>query len=306
MRRIVWPRSTASRPGSGSTSATRNMHFPCSMCMQRSKMSLRKLVLVPTTVACMGGITTTMAPNECCGMARDKRFTPAMRAATTHVGTGGNPKVGVPVGFVRPSPFVVSPFWPNETCLTCSPSHCLPLSFSPVSSAKAKPAPYEDRRAPASPAVPLPQSEGTNAALVRESAADVSVSLSELPASLSLRSSVSWSLPPATVFVFSSSSPVVRTDKARQAAIKRQDRTRPTRTRPHKARPDTSRPAVWSRLFASRFACPTRYDDLASSSDDDDEPSSPVCSQLSMPADPFSALRTPPSHYLGISRLVRP
>jgi hypothetical protein len=52
---------------------------------------------------------------------------------------------------------------------------------------------------------------------------------------------------------------------------------------------------VSSRLSASRFACPTRYDDLASSSDDEDEPSSPVCSQLSMPADAFSALRVPPS-----------
>jgi hypothetical protein len=98
--------------------------------------------------------------------------------------------------------------------------------------------------------------------------------------------------------------PLSRTDKARQAEIKRQDRTRPTRTRPHKVRPDKGRPAVSSRLSASRFACPTRYDDLASSSDNDDEPSSPVCSQLSMPADPFSALRTPP-HCLGISRLVR-
>ncbi len=251
---------------------------------------------------------------ECRGMARDKRFTPAMRSATTHVGTGGNPKVGVPVGFVRPSLFAASPFWPAEiclplpsdTCLTCSSSPCLLLSCSQVSSAKSKPAPYEDRRAAASPAVPLPQSEGTNAALVRESAADVSVSLSQLPASLSLRSSVSWFLPLATAFVFSSSSPVVLTDKVKQAEIKRQDRTRPTQTRPHKASPDKSQPAVSSRLSASRFACPTRYDDLASSSDDEDEPSSPVCSQLSMPADPFSALRVPPPHCLGISCLVRP
>jgi hypothetical protein len=119
------------------------------------------------------------------------------------------------------------------------------------------------------------------------------LSLSQLPASLSLRSSVSWSLPLATVFVFSSSSPVVLTDKARQAEIKRQDRTRPTQTRPHKASPDKSQPAVSSRLSASRFACPTRYDDLASSSDED-EPSSPVCPQFFMPADPFSALRVPP------------
>jgi hypothetical protein len=36
---------------------------------------------------------------ECRVMARDCRYTDAMRAATTHVGTGGNPKVGVPVWF---------------------------------------------------------------------------------------------------------------------------------------------------------------------------------------------------------------
>ena len=52
---------------------------------------------------------------ECRGMARDQRFTPAMRAATTHVGTGGNPKVGVPVGFVCSSLFAASPFWPAQT-----------------------------------------------------------------------------------------------------------------------------------------------------------------------------------------------
>jgi hypothetical protein len=250
---------------------------------------------------------------ECRGMARDKRYTPAMRAATTHVGTGGNPKVGVPVSFVRPSLFNVSSWpteiclpLPSETCLTCLSPPCLPLSYSPASNAKAKPAPYEDRRAPASPAVPLPQSEGNNAALVRESAADLSVSLSLLPVSPSLRSSVSWSLPLATVFVFSSSSPVVPTDQARQAEIIRQDRTRPTQTRPHKASPDKSQPAVSSRLSVSRFACPSRYDDLASSSEDEDEPSSPVCSPLSMPANPFSALRVPPPPCLGISCLVRP
>jgi hypothetical protein len=55
-----------------------------------------------------------------------------------------------------------------------------------------------------------------------------------------------------------------------------------------------SQPCRLDSRCASHFACPTRYDDLASFSDDEDEPSSPVCSQLSMPADPFSALRAPP------------
>jgi hypothetical protein len=212
------------------------MHFPCSMCTLHSKMAPRNLVLAPSTAACMVGTTTTMAPSVAEWPATSDSRRPC--ALQQHMWVrGGNPKVGVPVGFVRPSPFTstASPFWPDaicltlpsETCLTCSPP-CLSLLASQISSVIAKPAVYEDRIAPASPAVPLPQSEGTNAALVRESAADVSVSLPPWPASPSLRSSVSWSLPLSTVFVFSSSSPVVPTDKARQSEIKRQDRTRPT------------------------------------------------------------------------------
>jgi hypothetical protein len=68
---------------------------------------------------------------ECRGMARDQRFTLAMRAATTHVGTGGNPKVGVPVGFVRPSLFAASLFWPAQTCLTLPSAICLPCPSPP-------------------------------------------------------------------------------------------------------------------------------------------------------------------------------
>jgi hypothetical protein len=41
-------------------------------------------------------------------MARDPKFTMEMLNATTHEGTGGNPNVGVPVGFVRPPPFTWS------------------------------------------------------------------------------------------------------------------------------------------------------------------------------------------------------
>ena len=85
--------------------------------------------------------------------------------------------------------------------------------------------------------------------------------------------------------------PQTRPDKQKSSD---KDRTRPTPTRPHKASPDKSQPAVSSRLSVSRFACPNRYEGLASSSDDEDEPSSPVCSPLSMPANPFSALRVPP------------
>jgi hypothetical protein len=69
------------------------------------------------------GLNNDHNGSKCRGMARDKRFTEAMRAATTHVGTGGNPKVGVPVGFVRPSPHhAYFPLASPDGCLACLPS----------------------------------------------------------------------------------------------------------------------------------------------------------------------------------------
>jgi hypothetical protein len=104
---------------------------------------------------------------ECRGLARDKRFTDAMRSATTHVGTGGNPKVGVPVGFLRPSPH--HSFFPRASpngCLTYLPS----LSQAQGTKKCLQP-PYEDTsvRAEQAPLTCL-ESEEFKAPLVREAA----------------------------------------------------------------------------------------------------------------------------------------
>jgi hypothetical protein len=106
---------------------------------------------------------------ECRGMARDSRYTDAMRTATTHVGTGGNPKVGVPVDYTRPPPHT---FFPHA-----SPNYC-PVSIpslSQDSSDKLAQTPYEDNSVRASPASTRNMSEGHNASLVRELAGALSV-----------------------------------------------------------------------------------------------------------------------------------
>jgi hypothetical protein len=110
---------------------------------------------------------------ECRAMARDPKFTKDMRNATTHEGTGGNPKnVGVPVGYVRPPPFSWSPPLSLPTCLPCSRANTCLLSPSQVSSANRDADPYEDTCARASPASLMrPQSEGNRSTLVRESEA---------------------------------------------------------------------------------------------------------------------------------------
>ena len=109
---------------------------------------------------------------ECRAMARDPKFTKDMRNATTHEGTGGNPNVGVPVGFVRPPPFSWSPQLSLSTCSPCSfADTCLSLP-SPASSVRHNADPYDDTCARASPASLMrPQSEGNRSALVRESEA---------------------------------------------------------------------------------------------------------------------------------------
>jgi hypothetical protein len=120
---------------------------------------------------------------ECRGMARDSRYTDTMRAATTHVDTGGNPKVGVPVGYTRPPPHTLFPPASPEHCPVshpnplASPKHC-PVSLpylSQDSSAKLAQNPYEDNSARASPASTRNMSEGHNASLVRELAGALSV-----------------------------------------------------------------------------------------------------------------------------------
>ena len=57
--------------------------------------------------------------SECRSMARDPKFTVAMKAATTHVGTGGNPKVGPPVWFTRPPLHIFVPIDSPDHCLVC-------------------------------------------------------------------------------------------------------------------------------------------------------------------------------------------
>ena len=74
---------------------------------------------------------------ECRVMARDRRYTDTMRAATTHVGTGGNPKVGVPVGYTRPPPHTFFPPASSEHCLvrplpSLSQDYSAKLAHSPM------------------------------------------------------------------------------------------------------------------------------------------------------------------------------
>jgi hypothetical protein len=107
---------------------------------------------------------------ECRVMARDRIYTDAMWVATMHVGTGGNPKVGVPVWFTRPPPHTFFPIASSKHCLVCPPS------LSQDSSAKLAHTPYDDYSARASPASPRNISEGHNASLVRELAGALSVS----------------------------------------------------------------------------------------------------------------------------------
>ncbi len=118
------------------------------------------------------------------GWNNDPKFTMDMRNATTHVGTGGNPNVGVPVGFVRPPHFSWSPPLSLSTSLPCSRADTCLSPPSLGSSVKHCANPNEDTCARTSPASLLrPKSEGIKSALVRESeAAFVSPQVSSLPA----------------------------------------------------------------------------------------------------------------------------
>ena len=128
------------------------------------------------------------------------------------------------------------------------------------------------------------KSEGHKPRRVRALAASPSPLLSPVLCSspLSLRPSVPWSLPLATVSVFSSPSSVVSPDKARQAEMKRQDRTRPPRTQPISVLCDPLTPPQAS--FSSRFAHANAFACLHASSDSDSD--SDDC--LSTPPKPFS------------------
>ena len=78
---------------------------------------------------------------ECRVMANDPTCPAALSIATTHVGTGGNPKIGVPVGYLRPPPWTFPPPAPALTSFACVAVPNRPLS-SPFSLAhRAKPTP---------------------------------------------------------------------------------------------------------------------------------------------------------------------
>ncbi len=104
---------------------------------------------------------------ECRAMAKDPKFTMDMRNATTHEGTGGNPNVDVPVGFVRPPPFSWSSPLSLSTCLPCSRADTCLSPLSLISSAKHNDDPNEDTCATS---LLRPKSEGTKPVLVPESA----------------------------------------------------------------------------------------------------------------------------------------
>jgi hypothetical protein len=115
---------------------------------------------------------------QCRVMADDDTYPASLRVATTHVGTGGNPKVGPPVSFNRPPPFS---FVPSPLSSNISP----PISISPPSSARAcTTPPYEDTSLQPSPALPSIKSEGQKSRRVRVLAANP----------ISLLPSVSWLL----------------------------------------------------------------------------------------------------------------
>ncbi len=63
-------------------------------------------------------------------MADEETYPASLRFATTHLGTGGNPKVGPPVSFNRPPPFS---FMPSPLSSSTSP----PVSLSLTSSVRA-------------------------------------------------------------------------------------------------------------------------------------------------------------------------
>ena len=184
VRLSVWLKSNACRPCLQHRQTCNSKFFRCSSMRMQRKIPLRHIVLDRTTAVCTGGTTTTTGQSV--APWPDPKFTMDMRNATTHEGTGGNPNVGVPVGFVRPPPFSWSSPSSLSTCPPCSRADtCLSLP-SLGSSVRHTTDPYEDTCARASPASLLrPKSEGTNSALVRESeAAFVSPQVSSLPTCL--------------------------------------------------------------------------------------------------------------------------
>ncbi len=108
-----------------------------------------------------------------------------------------------------------------------------------------------------------------------------------------LAQSLDWSLPLVSLSVCVPSNPATREThrqhKIRQD-IRQQDRIRQTQH---------DKPSFSSRFSTSRFACPTSYEFLSQSSDDEDDSTSSVGPLLSLPDDHFSALTLPPPSRIG-------
>jgi hypothetical protein len=194
-------------------------------------------------------------------MANDPTCPAALRIATTHVGTGGNPKIGVPVGYLRPPPWTFPPLAPALTSFACVAVPNRPLSspFSLVHRAKPTRLPYEDTSSSqALPALPSLKSEGQTANLVQDSAA---LLCSLAPPSTPL-------LPPCIPM----------------SAIPSQ--VLPTGPPPFFSR--FSRPSSFAVLASS-----SDDDDFPPSSDDEEFPLDVIPSPLSIEPFPFASLDTP-------------
>jgi hypothetical protein len=94
------------------------------------------------------GWKNTHHGGTCNIMGTNQAYTPAMRSARGPDGTGGNPKIGVPVHYSRP-PKIVPSFTTCDPCLPLpSPTVFLPCPpLSPVTGVKINAdLPYEDNR----------------------------------------------------------------------------------------------------------------------------------------------------------------
>jgi hypothetical protein len=217
---------------------------------------------------------------QCNVMGADKAYTQQMKAATSPHGTGGNPKIGVPVSFHRSSSLFCLSCHP---CASQTPFHPPPFSQAsgPISAPRLPAAPVfpfvsafhaaPDNRAPPPP----PLLDNDKIAILSPTAyANEDIRAPALPAALTTSEaqsvpcvrkgtgplcSVSWSFPlvtaacaplssvPSDGFISPSRSPAQQ-DRIRQN-ITRQDKTRPpqrTQTRPPTINPTTPAPSSLS------------------------------------------------------------
>ena len=230
------------------------------------------------------GYNNTHNGCHCNVMGANPEYTSQMKAATSPNGTGGNPKVGVPVCLQR------NPVFYPLSCL-CLSSSLSPLPFSsqdsgPISAplvpdAPAFPFASSLHCAPAIPASPPALLDKNNFILSNQAYANDDIRAPALPAALNTSEaqsvpcvrkgtgtslSVSWSSPPVTA-VFAPlppDSPDCSISLSRSPAqqhrirqnITRQDQTRPKQTRPPTVSPTTPSPS-------SRFAHPNPFQSLS-------------------------------------------